>query len=362
MSGSPSDLRDVANWRLATQGLSSPRFEGAAGVVSFFGAVQAQDHGPAKWSLGLRTTGRTESEVEGDYGEGRIVRTHALRPTWHYLAPEDLRWVQGLTAGRVHAQNDIHYRKLALDAATLNHCHAIIQRALAGGNHLTRQEIRERLAAEGVDAEGQRLAYIMMHAELDLLVCSGSPRSRHTYALVDEWVEPVSSMDAEDALARLTLTYFRSHGPSTDRDFSWWSSLRLSEVRAGMAMVADRLQQREFDGVTYTWAERPPAETSSRPRVNLIQVLDEYVVGYRESRSAIDIDAHHREWRESGGRYDPLILDGQIAGTWRRRQTAATLRAEISLAIALSEPQLDALREEAERLAGFFGQELELVL
>ncbi len=363
MSPSLSDPKSVADRRRATHGLSAPRFDDAAEVVSFYVAVQAQDHRPAKWSLGLRTTGSSETEVESAYGEGRILRTHALRPTWHYLSPEDLRWVQGLTAKRVHMQNGTYYRKLGLDAPTLGRCHEVIRDALEGENHLTRHEIRERLALAGIEAEGQRLAYIMMHAELEVLVCSGRPRSQHTYALVDEWVGGAApSLDEEQALARLTLAYFRSHGPSTDRDFSWWSSLKLSDARAGISLIADEMDQEVVDDVTYWWAPPSPGELEARHRANLIQALDEYVVGYRDTRSVIDLDGHYRATEESSsGAYDPLILDGQIVGRWRRRQAPGHLRAEIFPAFSLDQLQLAALNEEAGRLARFFGQDLELV-
>ena len=161
--------------------------EEPADVVGWLAAVQAQDYAGAKWALGLRLQGATDDEVERAFADGAVLRTHLMRPTWHFVTPADIRWLLALTAPRVHAANAFMYRKLELDSRRFQESRAALTRALRGDEHLTRDELRGVLQKAGVAADdGMRLAYLMMHAELDGVVCSGARRGKQfTYALMD---------------------------------------------------------------------------------------------------------------------------------------------------------------------------------
>src|SRR5262245_9463329 len=94
---------DIAHHRLLNQSISHALFEEPTDVVEWLVAVQAQDFSAAKWALGLRLQGATEKEVEQSFTNGEILRTHLLRPTWHFVTLADIRWLLRLTAPRVHA-------------------------------------------------------------------------------------------------------------------------------------------------------------------------------------------------------------------------------------------------------------------
>lgn len=146
-------LLDVAPVRLRQQKLARADGASPADVVRWLGAVQAQDYAGARWALGLRVKGATDGDVQRAFDAGAILRTHLLRPTWHFVAPEDIRWVQTLTAPRVHAANRSYYRKLGLDDRLLARSRTIVEQSLAGGTYLTRHELASALARAGIDPQ-----------------------------------------------------------------------------------------------------------------------------------------------------------------------------------------------------------------
>jgi hypothetical protein len=133
-------------------------------AVGHLGAVQAQDYGPAKWSIGARVRGATDVAVEAAADAGRILRTHVLRPTWHFVLPADIRWLLEATAPRIRARDARRYAQLGLDGATLERAASVFADALRGGNALTRAAMAAALAGAGVSSEGQRLPYLLMSA------------------------------------------------------------------------------------------------------------------------------------------------------------------------------------------------------
>src|SRR6185295_3655744 len=171
---SKEDAVDIVRRRLANQYLAAPGPNKASDVVRALGAVQAQDYAGAKWALAQRTRGATDAEVERELSDGRILRTHVLRPTWHFVAPADIRWMLELTAPRVNAAMAYYDRVLELDDAVFRRSNAALTKALAGGKHLTRAELGQVLEKANIGVtSGQRLGHLMMRAELDAVVCSG---------------------------------------------------------------------------------------------------------------------------------------------------------------------------------------------
>ena len=225
--------------------------------MRWLGAVQAQDYHGAKWALALRTRGVDSAALDRAFDAGAFLRTHVMRPTWHFVAPEDLRWLLALTGPRVHAVNAHPYRAFELDAPLFRRAHALLTRALRGGRSLTRLELATALEAGGIAARGQRLAYIVMHAEIDALVCSGPMRGKqHTYMLLEERVPPAPALARDEALATLARRYFTSHGPATAHDFAWWSGLTVADAREGVALAGRRARA----------ASRSTGRRTGRPR------------------------------------------------------------------------------------------------
>jgi hypothetical protein len=344
---------DLLRQRFHNQHLAGTKLERPEDVVRYLGAVQSQDYAGAKWSVGQRVKGATDAAVDQAFSSGRILRTHVLRPTWHFVAPDDIRWILSLTAPRVHALNAYQYRQLELSAALLARAHAVLTRALEGGNQLTRAELAAMLADAGIVAEGLRLAYVMMHAELEGLVCSGALRGKqHTYALLDDRAPWARRLERPEALAELAKRFFTSHGPATLRHFVWWSGLTVADARTGLAAIQHELEHEVRDGRT-TWhgVARSGARAQKRAAF-LIPEYDEALTGYRDL-AVPDMRRVKRAWKDAFFR--PIVIDGQRAGTWKRTNAKQGAVLETNLFASLDPEQWDALRSAASRYGKFLG-------
>src|SRR5207249_9381648 len=180
---------------------------------------------------------------------GAILRTHVMRPTWHFVPPADIRWIQELTSGRVMASLAGRHRQLELDPRTIGRAIELFGEALSGGRSMTRSELGEVLSAAGISADGQRLPHLISTAEHANVITSGPRRGKQfTYALLADRARKARTLEREEALKHLTITYFRSHGPAQMRDFGWWSGLSIQEIRKGIHLADKELQHEEIDG------------------------------------------------------------------------------------------------------------------
>lgn len=348
---------DIPRERMFSQHISRARFRNPAKEVAWLAAVQSQDYGAAKWALGLRLKGVKDLDVERAFNEGSILRTHVLRPTWHFVSPEDIRWMLALSAPRVHAANALYYRRLEIDSAVVRRTYDSLGRALHGGKTLAREEIRRVIRGAGVPADGPlRLPYLLMRAELDGLITSGPRRGKQfTYALLDDRVPARPPMAREDALAELSGRYFRSHGPATVHDFAKWSGLAAAEARTGLNMVRGRLQERVVNGHSF-WStvHRLPAPRNAAT-AHLLPNYDEYTIGYRDPTEVFDPANLDRLVFNH-----ILLLQGKVAGTWRRTLTRDSVRIETKPFRRLIEAERAAVTAAARRYAAFLGVSVSL--
>ena len=317
-------------------------------VVRWLGAVQAQDFNAAKWALALRMRQATDAGVEEAYNDGQILRTHVMRPTWHFVAPEDIRWLLQLTAPRVNVRSGPNYRKLELDNATFKRSNKILTGALQGGKHLTRSALKKVLNQSGIAADDTvRMAHILLRAELDGVVCSG-PRigKQFTYALLEERTPATSSLTRDEALEKLTRRYFTSHGPATLQDFVWWSGLTAADARHGVELVDRHLRQELIEEKVYL---SPRAVKASRKHTaHLLPAYDEYTVAYKDRQTVFAQNDGITTW----GLLGPIVIvDGRVVGTWKRTNEEIAL----NFSKNLNEPQRLAITNAANRYAAFLG-------
>jgi hypothetical protein len=345
--------------RLTNQRLSGGRFTKPEDVVSWLGAVQAQEYGDTKWALGLRMQRAADAQIERAFSEGRILRTHVMRPTWHFVAPGDIRWMLALTGPRVSARMAPYNRRLELDAAIFRRSERAIVRALRGSAPLTRQELKAFLQRAGIQVDGtQRLAHVVMRAELDSVICSGPRRgTQPTYMLLDERV-PVSRTPPRDtALAELARRYFRSHGPAQLQDFAWWSGLTAADARAGLAMVERELVSEIVEGRTY-WLPSSSRALAAPKTAYLLPLYDEYLIAYKDRRAALDPS----RWRPAWSRVPfsaPIVVNGQVVGGWRRILKEEKIVVKATAFAPLNKRDRSAVADAALAYSAFLGVDLE---
>lgn len=356
-------LSEIPQLRLRCQHLTSAPLADPLAVVRWLTAVQAQDYYGALWALSLRLEHTTAADLDPLLNSGALLRTHVLRPTWHFVAPEDIRWLLQLTGPRVLGINASMYRQLGLDEATLARSLEVITQALQGGQHLTRAELGEALQETNIaGTSGQRLTYVVMHAEQHGVICSGPRRGKQfTYALLDEWVPPASERTRDEALAELTRRYFLSHGPATVYDFANWSGLTLSDGRIGLSLVQNELDHAEIDGQTYWFTPDPPQAVVDPPRAFILSVFDEYTIGYKDRRAIASELVSERLGNLGNALTYLLVLDGQVIGSCRRtlQKTSATI--EVNNFLPLTPDDRQAVVAAAQRFGTFLQQPVDLI-
>lgn len=348
----------IAQHRLRNQRLIGPPFLKPEDVVRWLTAVQCQDYAGAKWAIAQRVKGTADVEIDQLFNNGKILRTHVMRPTWHFVMPADIRWLLKLTAPRVNAISAYYYRKFELDDALFRRSNAAIAKALSDGKHLTRAELAKVLERAGIDAKGLRLAYLILRAELDAVICSGALRGKQfTYALLNNRVPEGETLERDEALAKLTKRYFTSHGPALLRDYAWWSGLTMTDAKAGIEMASPHLNHETVEGKTYWFGNLGTTAKSKGPTVHLLPNYDEYLIAYKDRASSFDPSLQKQlRPNEDVLNAHVIVLNGKVIGGWRRtiRKDEVTINA--NLLLNLNKAEKGALRLAAERYRQFLGK------
>jgi hypothetical protein len=352
-------LQQIAAERLHNQFVSRPFRGGPAALVARFGAVQAQEYPFAKWGLALRLARQVpDTSVEAACDAGEILRTHVLRPTWHFVARRDIRWLLALTGPRVLRALSTYALRAGIDARMLTRGAAIIERSLGKGRPLTRPELAARLARAGLPLAGTPLAFMAMHAELEGVMCSGPRRDgQSTYALLDERAPDAKPLPLDEALATLVMRYFSTHGPATVRDFVWWSGLTVSETRRGLALV--RATRQSIGGLDY-WRTGAAGATTADDIVRLLPIYDEYLVAYRDrlavphaTPAALPTGVTFRH---------ALVIDGHVGGTWNVRKARQGWAVRVHPVRRLSTAEKNGVAAAAGRFGRFLATPVSLAI
>ncbi|TVU60664.1 winged helix DNA-binding domain-containing protein [Paenarthrobacter nitroguajacolicus] len=376
----------VRRLRLRRQQLRAPLAGSAGDVVRNLLAVQSQEFPYARWTLAQRTVDSTSAEVEQAVADGTILRTHILRPTWHFVHQDDLGWLMGLSGERLHQGNKGMYRQTGIDAEAAARSGGLLAEAVAGGAHKTREELAEVLGQAGFPSKGLGFIYHLMHAEISRIIVSGSPvRSaggalKQTYALFEERVPhytagPLTGGDREHALGQLALRYFSSRGPATVKDCAAWSGLTMKDVKLGIHVAGElspgALESAHLDGLDFQLAAgeleeleelgkaAEPAEGSELPRVDLIQCYDEYVMGYSQSRHYLGGTAPY--FPEDNGPMHVVLLDGRLAGWWRHGFSGGVCELDVRMNRPATPEEQLAVEAEVDRYGRFLDMDTKLV-
>jgi hypothetical protein len=314
--------------------------------------VQGQDYRWAKWSIGLRTDGCTDDEVERVIQNGRLVRTWMFRGTLHFVAADDLTWLTSLLAPGMIKRNARRYRQLALDDVTFSRSQQVIRLALAGNGPLTRSEIKAHLEEEGIPAEGQQVPYLLQRAALDGLICHGPQRgSKPTYLLLAEWIGEQRALNRPEALGALASRYLMSHGPATRHDFAWWSGLSTREARLALDLAPEAVSM-EVDDVQY-WAIGEPPPASETEIACLLPPFDEYLLGFKDRALVLD-PAYTKRVNAGGGMLKPTVMvNGEIVGIWSYKAKDREVTVSIQPFRDLASHERDLIDQAAGRFGRF---------
>jgi len=344
--------------RMQNQALWRPMQGDIAGVVSAFVGTQAQEFPYALWGVAQRIADRpNKAAMLKAFDDGQLLRTHVLRPTWHFAVPEDIRWMLRLTAPKLRRMMGSYFRQYGLDADEISRSNDVLAAAVDGGRHCARKELVTVLEAAGVVTGGLRMMFLLLLAEYDEVLISGAMQGKQqTYAAFDDRVPAGPDYDEDQALAELARRYLRTRAPVTAKDLAGWASLTLAQARRAFAAIEAECLVTELDGMT-VWApaepeEFAPAIESGSPMVDLVQPYDEVIMSYFESRrllapmGVLPVADY--------ASYGPaLLVDGQLAGHWRHRIGRRDALIEIQLRRSLSGPERAALQAAVAHYGDF---------
>ncbi len=349
----------LAARRLHALGLLAPRFDAPEAVVSWVGAVQAQDWYGSLWAVASRLRQPHAAAVEAAVTQRRIVRTWPMRGTLHFVAPEDVRWMLALLATRaIPAHRRLMERHFGLDAAALARSRKILEKALRDGTPMARSEVYAALDAAGIDSGDMRGLHITGWLAQQGVLCGG-PRigKQPSFVLLDAWVPPAPPKSREQALHALALRYFRAHGPATVQDLAWWSGLTVKDAQRAAELAAGELVAEDIEGRSYLHGGED-ADAQAPATLLLTAPFDEYLVGYKDRSAAVD-PAFARRVIGLNGLFNASVLaDGKVIGTWKRRLAKDGVAIEATAFRRLRRNESAGLRRAAKRYAGFLGREL----
>jgi len=357
-------MDDICQQRLRNQHLASQTLQDPVDVLKSLVAIQGQDYPGAKWALAQRAISCTDDRVEQALSDGRILRLHVMRPTWHFVSAEDIRWLVELTAPRVTAACSSYFRKAGLDDKLLHLTNKIITRALSGDRQLTRAELRDEVAKRGIEpGDSTRFGHILLRAELDGLICSGARKgNQFTYALLADRAPRSRILERDEALGEHVSRYFSSRGPATVKDFVWWSGLKVADARRGLEINGRRLQSRSIDDKLFWFsADQAEAKQFVASRVHLLPLYDEYFIAYKDRSATVHPKAKQLKVETSLVFDPPMIRDGQSVGVWERMFGRTSVRIKLHPFISLTRADKTDFRQAAARYAEFLGKDLELL-
>ncbi len=326
--------------RLASQGLVGDGFQDVATAARRMLAMQAQDLPSALWAVGQRVRGAGESDVRAALDTGTMVRSWPFRGTLHFLAPEDLKWILGVTSGRMKANTATRHRQLGIDASDVAKCRDIARQLVSSGKGATREELFAAFEAAGQATKAQRGVHLLwiLCQEAHLVQgptagTSGKAAGQQLFVAFDEWIPKSRNVDREEGVAELLLRYLQSHGPATERDFAWWSFTPLTEVRAAMKHVRDKLEQLTLGETTY-WLSPDVAAllddgVPGSRTVLALPGFDEFLLGYTDRGLVLPPEFAQQIVPGGNGVFKRMIVQGgKIVGTWVRSGSGRNIRVE----------------------------------
>lgn len=358
-------LPDISLIRLVNQHIAGKRLTTPKEIVTWMGAMQAQDYPMAKWAIGVRLPGSTDKSIEAAIDNAEIIRIHLLRPTWHFVAAEDIYWLLELTAPQIKAAQSSRDRDLELTEAVYSKSNTIIEKALYKTGHLTREELITALKSAGIATDQNRASHLFERAELEKIICSGANRNgKPTYALLSERVRETRKLTKDEALAELARRYFTSRCPATGQDFMWWSGLPARDANHAMELVKSDLIPETINGRSYWLTHHFTVPRSSHTSVFLLPTYDEFILSYADRSASIPFEQEqHMKQISDRGVFRPIIVvNGQVTGIWKRTIKKDTIMVEIQPFAKNDQSTQELIHHAASQYEHFIGKNLKINL
>lgn len=354
----------IAQLRLVSQRLNAEKPISARDIVSWMGAIQAQDFPMAKWAIGVRSMGSTETIVDTAINKGEILRIHLLRPTWHFVAAEDIHWMLELSSAQIKSAQGSRDRALELTEEIYSKSNEVLEKTISVRGHLSREQLVAELNRAGIATDQNRAAHILSRAELEKIICSGPiVNGKPTYALLSERVPNARNLSKDEALAELARRYFTSRCPASLQDFRWWSGLSAGDANQALELVKSDFVAEKNDRNTYWLPQNNYTISPDQPSAYLLPTYDEFIISYTDRSATItaDLDQQLKKISDRGVFRPIIIVRGQTIGIWKRTIRKDHMILDIELFKSVSPANLELIQQSAYEFGRFSGKQIEFV-
>lgn len=354
------NLKDITRIRLLSQQITATQFKTVTDIVDWMGAVQAQDYAMSRWAIGARLPGCNEDQVDEAVHNGQVIRTHVLRPTWHLVKATELPWMLALSAPQIKTSMRSRDKELGLTEEIFTKSNKLLSKMLRDDQHLTREEIMEVLTKGKVASAPEQAWHLLARAELDAVICSGRIKAqKQTYALLAERIPDGIMLHKEEALGKLAVKYFSSHGPATLKDFIWWSGLPVGDAKKGLELIKSQLIAETVGPETYYLTPQFATITPGRKTTAyLLPAFDEYLISYKDRTAAIPLTDQEKAFTSNGIFRPIIVVDGEVTGIWKRSVKKDVVQIEAELFKPVNATVQRLLGKQAEAFATFLGKKL----
>jgi hypothetical protein len=366
---------EVNSWRLSKNHLTQrvPKRD-MPRVLSDICGVQAQVLSGAAVSLWARVNDITIQDLEDAlWKQWTLVKTWAMRGTLHLLSSDSFpTYVAALKARQDPEREKISYRigpgpadkQYQITRAEQEQVTKAIHNAL-DRHVLTREELAHEIAKHTklrpilqshlVSGFGSLL---QQAAHQGSLIFGPSQGPKVTFTRPDYWLGRQSQPSTKQALKTLMRQFYTTYAPATHHDFAHWWGVRPPEAKTLEQLIADELEQIEFDHHPSKMLRRDIDQIQSQDEAHSIRLVpswDTYVMFYHPREFFAPKIYRTRIFRQIQGNAPVLLVDGVAAGTWEKTKKKAEIEIVIRPFEALSSAQKRAIEEERELLREFFG-------
>lgn len=356
----PLTRSDIVGHRIANLQLAGTGFSTPGQIVTWLGAMQAQDLGSGKWSFGVRLPDSTEASIDAVIASGEVLRTWPMRGTIHFVPAVDARWMLQATGVRMLSGVGARWQYLGLDQQTVDRGADLLDTALKTQPILTRAAALQVLADAGMDVSGQRGYHLIWYASQIGVTCLGPQLGKEqTLVRLSDWAPEQVSRDVADGLRELALRFVRSHGPVTHQDLARWAGVGAREAKAAITAndgeVAPVQTQVGDMWIAASTVSGPP------PAVLLLPGFDEFILGYKDRSLVLADQFKARIVPGNNGVFRPtVVLDGQVRATWRRRSRARFDLVEVEPFVTLAPRAQRRIEDAFSRYGAYLGRDVQV--
>jgi hypothetical protein len=313
------NVTDISHLRLFNQQVVASECKSAKEVVACLGAMQSQDFPMAKWAVGVRLPGSNLKLIDSALDSGEILRTHAMRPTWHLVSSDDIYWLLELTAPQIKTSMRSRDKVLGLTEDIYSKSNALLEKALRDGKHLPREALTALFEQSGIVITENRASHLLLRAEIEGIICSGKTISKKlTYTLLPDRVPKTKLLKRDEAIVALALRYFASHGPATLQDFVWWSGLSVADSRKALDAIKANFVSETIGEVTYWCKPSISPPPFAKDGIHLLPAFDEFIISYKDRSASLPYTDHHKAVSNNGIFRPVIVQNGQVIGIWKR--------------------------------------------